>query len=107
MLETRNGLVSPQELEQLLQKSLAPHNVGIVPSRITCLLRDNNLMILLHYQQPAMPYPRKLFAVVKDNLDQLLISPGYQVLMYLVVQDKYDTNFLSSPARVILPTPQI
>lgn len=107
MLETRNGLVSPQELEQLLQKSLAPHNVGIVPCRITCLLRDNNLMILLHYQQTAMPYPRKLFAVVKDNLDQLLISPGYQVLMYLVVQDKYDTNFLSSPARVKLPTPQI
>ena len=107
MLETRNGLVSPQELEQLLQKSLAPHNVGIVPRRITCLLRDNNLMILLHYHQPAMPYPRKLFAVLKDNLDQLSISPHYQVLMYLVVQDKYNSNFLASPAPVVLPTQQI
>jgi hypothetical protein len=108
MLETRNGLVSTQELEQLLQQSLIPHNVGIVPRKITCLLRDHNLMILLHYQQPAMPYPRKLFAVLKDNLDKLLISPEYQVLMYLVVQDKYNNLLASTTPPVALPTtPQI
>lgn len=106
MLETRNGLISLSELEQFLTQSLSHHNVGVVPRKISCLVRENNLMIMLHYEQTAMPYPRKLFGVVKEHLAQLLVSSEYQVLLYLVVQDQYQTNLLPSSVKVASPPPQ-
>lgn len=110
MLETQNGSISLKELENLLEHRLSVNSIGIVPQKISCLVKEGNVMILLHYQQPAMPYPRKVFAVVKNSLDELLISSEYQILTYLVVQGKYQSSWqphlpkLASTSVPLLPS---
>ncbi|ELR99662.1 hypothetical protein [Gloeocapsa sp. PCC 73106] len=103
MLETQNGSISLKELEYLLQERLCAPSVGVVPQKISCLLKDHHVMILLHYQQPAMPYPRKVFAVIEEMLNQLQIAQKYQILTYLVVQGKYQskTRLTSIPVPLL------
>lgn len=92
MLKTQTGLITPTELENLIQTRLTLEPAAIVPQRVNCVVKEHNLLVFLHYQQPKMPYPRRVFGLLQEIAQEVQLSGEYQILMYIVVEGQYQTN---------------
>lgn len=85
MIKTATGTMDLKELELILQEKLDSEPFPIVSAKISCLLREQNLLIMVQYPEPVMPYPKKIFRLLRETLASVAISQQYQVLIYLVV----------------------
>lgn len=72
-------------LEKQLQKRLYSEPLQLVPLQVRCLLRDNTLTIIIQHPEPNLPYPRRVFASLRQILEDDQITAQYKVLIYLKV----------------------
>jgi hypothetical protein len=74
-----------QALEKQLQKRLYAEPLQLVPLQVRCLLRDQTLTIIIQHPEPNLPYPRRVFASLRQMLEDEQITTQYKVLIYLKV----------------------
>ncbi len=96
MIETAKGKLSFTDLEHLVLQSLSSASFPISPSQVSCLLRGKNLMILVHYPEPALPFPQRVFRLIRDTLNSLDILEQYNILLYIVVEGENQPDLRTS-----------
>lgn len=72
-----------QTLAQTLQRRLAAEPLRVVPIRVDCVLGDRTLMVLLTHDGEPLPYPRRLFQVVRELVADERLTDTYTVLVSL------------------------
>ena len=85
MVEAANISFDLKALEKLVQRRLHSEPLQIVPLQVSCLMREETLIILVQHSEPIMPYPRLVFRLLRQMLEDEQISGRYKVLMYLKV----------------------
>lgn len=68
-------------MQQRLQSEFLP----ILPLQVSCILREETLMILMHSPELVNPYAKPIFPWVRQLIAQDPICQDYQVEMYLIV----------------------
>ncbi len=71
-------------LEQILENKINLEPFAIIPMEVTCLEKGKTLAIFIHYSEASMPYPKRLFALIRSTLSERGITGEIQ--MYLVVK---------------------
>jgi tetratricopeptide (TPR) repeat protein len=91
-------IISPQndlnikELEKFLLENIYREVLPDVQLQLSCLVQENNLVILLHAPANILPQQTKLWRSLKQSLLQQEITQ--QILVYLILQDR-------QPAQII------
>jgi hypothetical protein len=85
-IATANGQVNLQKLEERLQKTLNAESLADIPLQIHCLLRETALTVFIRYPETAIVSPKKIFARLREAIQEEQISPEYAVSMYLIWQ---------------------
>ncbi|MBR8828422.1 MAG: hypothetical protein DSM107014_11080 [Gomphosphaeria aponina SAG 52.96 = DSM 107014] len=99
LLKTGKGTSAKlKDIEILLQNRLNTEVFPAVPAQVRCFLRDGTLVILVQYPEPAMPYPRKVFRIIRKTLEeeQILV----EVQMFLIVQGNVTPTLSGGNARI-------
>jgi hypothetical protein len=91
-IATANGQVNLQKLEERLQKSLNSEALADTPLQIHCLVREMALVIFIRYPETAIVSPKKIFARLREAIQQEQISPEYAVSIYLIWQGQEEAD---------------
>jgi hypothetical protein len=75
-----------QRLEQDLQNRLHAELAHSQLMQVRCVFKEGILITLVQHGQPALPYPRRVFRVIRQFLYESAVLKQHQVLMYLRVE---------------------
>ncbi|MGB2926989.1 MAG: hypothetical protein WBB82_16950 [Limnothrix sp.] len=70
-------------IEQDLQQRLHEEPSQSQPMQVRCVFKEGILIVLVQHAAPALPYPRRIFRVIRQFLSETDILQKHQVLMYL------------------------
>ncbi len=95
MIKTATDKVNLEAIEQLLQKRLHSELLQIAPLGVSCLLRDETLIILVHSPEPVTPDSQQVFPLLKQALENEQLSGNYRVLTYLILHGQEQPDAFS------------
>lgn len=87
MLEIAKVSLNLKDLETRLQTRLQKV-LDITPLDLSCLLREDNLLILVHSPESTPMTPKEVFPELRAMLEQESIPEHLQIQMYLIVHGK-------------------
>ncbi|NJN73374.1 MAG: hypothetical protein HC799_11485 [Limnothrix sp. RL_2_0] len=73
-------------IEQDLQQRLHEESSQSKPMQVRCVFKEGILIVLVQHGAPALPYPRRVFRVIRQFLLEAEVLQKHQVLMYLRVE---------------------
>lgn len=73
-------------IEQDLQQRLHEEPSQSQPMQVRCVFKEGILIVLVQHGAPALPYPRRVFRVIRQFLLEAEVLQKHQVLMYLRVE---------------------
>ena len=85
---TRSYTLNLRTLEKILQKRLYSESLRLVPLQIRCFVRDKTLTIIIQHPDPVLSYPRKVFTLLTQILEEQEVTLRYNILIYLRVHDQ-------------------
>lgn len=100
-------------IEQDLQQRLHEEPSQSQPMQVRCVFKEGILIVLVQHGAPALPYPRRVFRVIRQFLHEAKVLQKHQILMYLRVEGSdqpYAFHTLTEqsqqpPEAEVLPTP--
>jgi hypothetical protein len=95
MIRTADGQVNLKALEELLQKRLHSESLANVPLQIHCLLREETPIVLIRCPEAIIPYPKQIFSLLRQALQEEQIWENSPVSMYLIWQDRERSDIFS------------
>lgn len=75
-----------QRLEQDLQNRLHAELAQGQLMQVRCVFKEGILITLVQHGKPALPYPRRVFRIIRQFLYESAVLKQHQVLMYLRVE---------------------
>ena len=85
-MATETGSISIEKFEATLYQQLCSEPLPIVPSQVTCSLEDAQLIIQIHYREPAILYPKPIVHLLQQAIAQQHLSLDYQLTISLVIE---------------------
>ena len=94
-------------LEQNLQNRLHAEPSLTQPMQVRCVFKEGILIALVQHGAPALPYPRKVFRVIRGFLLEENILQEHQALMYLRVEGSNQPYAFHTLTEQAKPTPEV
>ncbi|MBF2019324.1 MAG: hypothetical protein IGR93_04185 [Hydrococcus sp. C42_A2020_068] len=88
MIRTAEGQVNLKALEELLQKRLNSESSANPPLQIYCVLKEETPIVLIRCPESVIPYPKQIFSLLRQALQEERIWENSPISMYLIWQDQ-------------------
>lgn len=109
MVESTTTNLNLSALEQSLQSRLYSEPLRIVPIQVRCVFnKDGALTVVVQHPEPEVPYPRKVFVLLREMLREENCVGQFPILLYLKLQSsRQPYAFHSLPAHGDIAPPPL